>query len=168
MKRYAISGSWRKTNAAVEADVRQAVREVMTDGDAIVTGGALDVDFFAVDEALKMDPLAERVLVLLPVAFDTYEAYLREDAATGLATGEQVEELLHQLVQLRAVNPAALVEGPIDAIVDQASCFARNTDIIGAADELFAFQVDGSAGVQDAVDKARAQRKPVRVWQYEI
>jgi len=60
MKWVAISGSWRKTNEEVENDVRQAVREIIKRGDGIVTSGALNVDYFATDEALKVNPEAKQ------------------------------------------------------------------------------------------------------------
>ena len=47
MQWTAISGSWRKHNAQVLADVRSAVAAILDDDGGIVTGGALGVDYFA-------------------------------------------------------------------------------------------------------------------------
>ncbi|MBU2235814.1 hypothetical protein KKA01_02005, partial [Patescibacteria group bacterium] len=46
---FGISGSWRKTNEEVEESVREAVRKILSRGGCIVSGGALNVDFFATD-----------------------------------------------------------------------------------------------------------------------
>ncbi len=39
MKWVIFTGTWRLTNKQVEEDVRHAVREVLSRGDGIVTGG---------------------------------------------------------------------------------------------------------------------------------
>lgn len=39
MKWILFTGTWRLTNQEVESDVREAAREVLARGDAIVTGG---------------------------------------------------------------------------------------------------------------------------------
>ena len=58
--------SGEKRNSSVEADVRRTVRQAIERGDGIVTGGALNVDYFATDEALKLDPKVARIKVFLP------------------------------------------------------------------------------------------------------
>ena len=52
MKWIAISGGWRKINKEIEDDVRKTVREIISQGDGIVSGGALNVDYIALDEVL--------------------------------------------------------------------------------------------------------------------
>lgn len=61
MKWVAISGSWRKTDKKVENDVRREVRKIITSGNGIVTGGALEVDFFATDEVLKLNSSLDKL-----------------------------------------------------------------------------------------------------------
>lgn len=58
MKWIAISGSWRNANSQVEKDVRETVKQITVKGNGIVTGGALGVDYWALDEALKIDKKA--------------------------------------------------------------------------------------------------------------
>ena len=58
---FGISGSWKKTNEEVEKGVRKAVRKIIERGDGIVSGGALNVDYFATHEALKLNPTADRI-----------------------------------------------------------------------------------------------------------
>ncbi len=56
MKWILFTGTWRLTNPQVEADVRLAVREVIGRGEGVLTGGATGVDYFAMDEAMKLKP----------------------------------------------------------------------------------------------------------------
>jgi SAM-dependent methyltransferase len=67
-----ISGTWRTTSKAVENDVRSAIREITSRGDGVITGGALGVDYFAVDEALKSYSDAAKLKVVIPAFFDSY------------------------------------------------------------------------------------------------
>lgn len=53
MKWYAISGSWKKIDARVRRDVEAVVRIIIRDGNGIVTGGALGVDYIATQAVLK-------------------------------------------------------------------------------------------------------------------
>lgn len=168
MKWIGISGSWRKTSPEVEADVRQAVRQIITRGDGIVTGGALNVDWYATDEALRADPSATHIKVCLPAKLELYAAHYRRRADEGVITHEQAEELIALLERLKAANPDALIEHPTNNEMNQETYYARNTQVMELSDELMAFQVNDSAGVQDTVDKARAMGKPVVVKSYEI
>ncbi len=94
MKWIGITGSWRVTNENVKSDVRAVVRDIIASGDGIVTGGALNVDSFALDEALRLDPAATRVRVCLPVTLERYAAHYRKRAEEGVITGEQAETLV--------------------------------------------------------------------------
>ncbi len=69
MKWIGISGGWRKTNQKIENNVRNVVSKIMKRGNGIVSGGALNVDFIALDEALKNNPKAERIKIFLPIWF---------------------------------------------------------------------------------------------------
>ncbi len=80
MKWYGITGSWRKTSEQVEADVRTAVQKIIERGDGIVTGGALNVDWFATDEALKHNPEATQIKVCIPAKLELYAAHYRKRA----------------------------------------------------------------------------------------
>jgi ABC-type sugar transport system substrate-binding protein len=52
-------------------------------------------------------------------------------------------------------------------IVDVTTYYLRNQDMVDAADELLAFQVNDSAGTQDTVDKARLKGIPVVVFTFQ-
>jgi hypothetical protein len=168
MKWIAISGSWRITNKQIEEDVRSAVRAIIKRGDGIVSGGAINVDYFATDEALQIDPVASRVKIFLPTTLHLYAAHYRKRASEGVITKRQAEDLISQLETIKRSNPDALIEDARNTLVDRTTYFQRNSQIVDAADELFAFQVNKSAGVQDAIDKARARNKPATVRSYTI
>jgi hypothetical protein len=168
MKWIAISGSWRKTSPEVERDVREAVRAIIMRGDGIVTGGALNVDWQATDEALKFDPTASHIKVFIPVTLERYAAHYRKRANEGVITPAQAEMLIAQLTRLKTASPKALVENVENTIVDQTTYFERITQIVNASDELAAFQVNNSEGVQDTINKAQKQGKPIHLKSYEI
>lgn len=164
----AVSGSWRKTNAEVEADVRSFVRNALKRGDGIVTGGALNVDFFATDEALRADPTGGSLKVCLPVTLDRYAAHYRKRAAEGVISSSQVEALIAQLEDLKRRNADALVEHAHNTNVNERTYYERNSKVLELADELAAFQVNDSPGVEDTVTKARAMGKPVNLKTYRV
>lgn len=168
MKWIAISGSWRKTNKQVESDVRQAVREIIQAGNGIVTGGALNVDYFATDEALKHDSKAAQIKVCLPVSLGLFADHYRKRAKEGVITQEQAEKLIYQLSTLKKANPNALIENDKNTVVNKDTYFERNLKVMELSDELYAFQVNESEGVQDTINKARKQNKPVEVKKYKI
>lgn len=154
----AISGSWRLTAPGMEDDVRGTVTAVLAAGKAIVTGGALGTDYWAADTALELAP--GRLMVILPVTLDTYLAHYQRRASEGVIRPEQAAALT---MQLRAVAQAgALTEHPDrPQIVDTTAYYLRDQDIIDQADELYAFQVNDSAGTKDTIDRARRKGIPV-------
>lgn len=165
---FGITGSWRKTNEQVEKNVREAVKKIIEYGGGIVSGGALNVDYFATDEALKNDSGAKKIKVFLPVTLNLYAAHYRKRAGEGVITFEQAESLITQLEQLAKTNPQALIENKENTIVDPKTYFERNTEVVNASDALVGFQVNDSEGVGDTVNKALAQRKPVCLKRYKI
>ena len=81
-------------------------------GDGIVSGGALGIDFIALDEALKSDPKAERVKIFLPTTLEKYSEHYRKHARLGTITSWQAENLIKQLTRLKQINQKALIENP--------------------------------------------------------
>ncbi len=163
---FAISGSWSMTNKDVEKTVRESVREILSRGGGIVSGGALGVDFFATDEALKIDPSVIRVF--LPATLDLYAAHYRKRANEGVISHKKAEALIEQLTRLQKVNPDALVEKRDNTEINRDVYFERNTDIVSASDALIAFQVNESEGTGDTISKTLQQGKPVRIFRYTI
>lgn len=175
MKWVGISGSWRKANTQVEEEVRSVVHDVMAAGNGIVSGGALGVDFFATDEALKEDPCAERIRIFLPTTLEKYADHYRKHAELGTITYRQAESLIKQLTDLKDINPDSLVESPDTNFNDQTKermYYERNSRVVDASDELVAFRVktktSHSMGTADAVQKAYRKGIPVKVHDYSI
>ncbi len=168
MKWIGITGSWRATSKKVEKDVRETVREIIIRGDGIVTGGALNVDYFATDEALKLDSKAKQIKVCLPATLERYTAHYRKRAEERVITPEQAEGLIAQLTTLKHANPKALIEHPTNTTLDTATYYERNSKVVELSDKLLAFQVNDSLGVQDTVDKAKALGKPVALKKYVV
>jgi len=167
-----ITGTWRRTNDDVEVDVRAAIREVIARGDGVVVGGALGVDYFALDEAMRVNPDGTRIKAVLPSSLENYIAHL-EMWADGHETGDPTithNEAERLIAQLRGLGKNSLVENSaIDADkINREGYFGRNSKIVELADEIIAFQVNGSAGTQDTIDKARSAGKNVIVHSYSI
>lgn len=175
MKWIGISGGWRKTNQEIENKVRQVVREIIQRGDGIVSGGALGVDFIALDEALKSDPKAERIKIFLPTTLIKYSEHYRKHARLGTITSEQAENLIKQLSKLKQINPRALIENLDTNFTEETKkkmYYERNSKIVEEADELVAFHIKTEAsegmGIADAIEKAKVKGIPVKIFLYDL
>jgi hypothetical protein len=145
--------------------VRHEVAAALGAGKSIVTGGALGVDYWATEMALNIDP--GRLKVILPTSLATYAAHYRWRAAEGVIPVQQAEDLIRQLETV--ARAGGLVEHPErPQVVDVTTYYLRNQDVVDAADELLAFQVNASRGTQDTVDRARQKGIPVEVFAYQL
>ena len=162
-----VSGSWRTTSPEVERDVRKCSKEIALAGNGLVTGGALNVDYQATDEVLQLKR-PRQIKVFLPTSYTTYVAHYRKRAREGVVTPQQAENLISQLAILKEQNPEGLMENLKNTGVNEQTYYERNTAVVNASDELIAFQVNNSAGTQDAINKARTKGIPVKVYSYEI
>jgi hypothetical protein len=125
---------------------------------------ALGVDYWATETTLGIDPA--RLKVILPTSLTSYATHYRRRAAEGVISAQQAEDLIRQLKAVAQVG--GLVEHPErPQIVDVTTYYLRNQDMVDAADELLAFQVNDSAGTQDTVDKARLKGIPVVVFTFQ-
>ena len=159
-----VSGSWRYALPAMREAVHKEVAAALAAGKSIVTGGALGTDYWATEIALSTDPA--RLKVMLPTSLGTYTAHYRRRAAEGVISARQAESLIRQLEAV--ARAGGLVEHPErPQVVNVATYYLRNQDVVDAADELLAFQVNASAGTQDTVDKARMKGIPVAVFTFE-
>jgi hypothetical protein len=175
MKWIGISGGWRKTNKEIENKVKNIVRKIMMSGDGIVSGGALGVDFIALDEALKNDSKAERIKIFLPTILEAYAAHYRKHALLGTITKKQADDLIEQLSRLKKINSKALIEHQNINFTDETKktmYYERNFAIIEACDELVAFQIktaqNNGMGTADTVEKARKKGIPIKLFQYDL
>lgn len=167
-KWVAISGTWRLTNLKIEKDVRLHVREILENGKGIVTGGALNVDSFATDEAVKFDPKCRHIKIYLPTTLEIYAAHYRKRADEGVITSKQAEDLINQLEYVKKSNPGAIIENKINRVVDKTTYFERNMEVVKAADELYAFHVIESTGggTLDTIEKAKTLGILVKRFDY--
>jgi len=168
MKWIGISGSWRITNQQVEKDVRNNVKNIILKGDGIITGGALNVDSLALDEALKHDSKAKKIRVFLPVRLKVFSDHYRKRASEGVITSKQAENLICQLFGLKKVNSQALVENMKNTEINKKTYYQRNSEAVKIMDSLIAFQVNKSAGTQNTIDKAKEKGIPVKLYSYSI
>jgi hypothetical protein len=168
MKWIAISGGWRKNNDQTERDARREAREIISRGDGIVSGGALGIDFFATDEALKHDTAAAKIKIFLPATLEIFSKHYWKRADEGVITHDQAEKLINQLETIKRTNPAALIENLANQTINTEVYYERICEIIKAADELVAFHINKSAGTQYTIDQARVKGIPVMLFEYNI
>lgn len=168
MKWIGISGTWQLITKEVEEDVRREVRIILDKGYGIITGGALGVDSFAVDEVVRQGLASSRVKICLPVTFELYKTHYRKRAGEGVITSEQAESLISLLSNIKEANTAAIIENNHFAVCDKESYYARNGTIVDMCDELYAFQVNSSSGTQDTIEKTKAQGKEVKLFTYSM
>ncbi|MEI6498535.1 MAG: hypothetical protein WCO23_01085 [bacterium] len=168
MKWIAISGSWRLTDEKVERDVRREVANIIKSGDGIVSGGALNVDYFATDEAMKLNSDYSQIKIFLPTTLEIYAQHYRKRADENVISHDEAEKLIIQLSRLKEINPDSLLENIANKVVDKTTYYERNLSVINAAEELLAFHVNGSDGVQDTIDKAKIKEIPIKIITYTI
>jgi hypothetical protein len=75
-------------------------------------------------------------------------------------TDETILELETLLRCIKAANPGAIDEMPHE-IITQDHYNLRHNEEVKISDEVYAFQVNGSAGTQDTIDKAAAAGLPI-------
>ncbi len=160
MKWILFTGTWKLTNKEVEDDVREAARQVLLRGDGIVTGGATGVDYFAMDEAMKLFPDASRLRVIIPALFESYVYDYHTNWCMAPVTAETIDALESLLGKIREADPKALVEMPND-IITQDHYNDRHDEEVKISDEVYAFQVNNSTGTQDTIDKAARSGLPI-------
>ena len=168
MKWILFTGTWRVTDARVEADVRFSVREVLARGDGIVTGGATGVDYFAIDEAVKVDPTCARLRVVIPANLEVYIEDYRANWCEPPITITDIDNLARILRKVKVQNQASLIEMPY-SMITQEQYNIRDTEEVRMAQEVYAFQVNNSPGTQDTIMKSVRSGIPVTLHkQYSI
>ncbi len=160
MKWIIFTGTWRLTNKEVEDDVRNAVRECISNGHGIITGGALGVDYFCMDEVLKINKECTNLRVILPAKLDIYTKHFYNALVDGKITKEDFSKLENTLRTIQNNNPTSLLEMHFKTI-SMEEYFARDAEEVKYGDEVYAFQVNNSVGTQDTIDKATEAGVPV-------
>jgi len=160
MKWILFTGTWRLTNEEVENDVREAAREIIERGDGIVTGGATGVDYFAMDEATRIDPTASRLKVIIPANLKSYCEDYYTNWCNAPVTSDSIKRFESLLHKIKTADPDALVEMPYD-IITQEHYDLRHDEEVKISDEVHAFQVNNSTGTQDTINKAKRAGLPI-------
>lgn len=172
MKYIGISGGWRKTNNEVENAVRKTVREIIMQGNGIVSGGALGVDSVALAEALRQNPKGEKIKIFLPTSLEIYAAHYHKRAQEEVITIEKAKNLINQLSRLKTANPESLIENQKNTVVNKETYFERNSEIVKASDELIAFyiisEMSDGLGTRDTIAKAKAKGIPVKIFTFNL
>lgn len=165
MKWVAVAGGWRKTNFAVEEQIRTEIRQLIHQGNGLVSGGALGVDFIATDEALSQNISVNQLKIILPSTLARYADHYLQRAREEVITRQQAIQLISQLEQVQSMG--CLIEGDF-LVIDQSAYFNRISKIIDVADELIAFDINQTAGTQDTIKKAQRKGIPVKIFSYSI
>lgn len=160
MKWILFTGTWRLTNQEVEDDVRTAVRDVLTRGDGVVTGGGTGVDHFVIDELKKHDPQFEKLKVFIPTSLEEYIHDYRTNWLHAPITSEDIDKLEACLKEVKSIRPDAMYELPYTNIT-QVEYNLRHLDEVKNSDEVYAFQVNESAGTQDTINKSKEAGLPI-------
>ncbi len=160
MKWILFTGTWRLTNKEVEEDVRDSVRQVLSLGNGVVTGGATGVDYFAMDESMKIFPDASRIKVIIPANLKSYIYDYNTNWCHDPITKENISDLESILLKIKNVNPDALIEMPND-VINQDHYDLRSEEETKIAEEVYAFQVNDSTGVQYTIKKAIERGLPI-------
>ena len=162
MKWIIFTGTWRLVNKEVENDVRQAARRVFENGDGLVTGGATGVDYFAMDEFLKLNPECNRIRIFIPARLNHFIEDYRKNWCWDPVTKEDIDNIEHVLKLIKQRNPSAIFEVRKDSgDITQDEYDLRHNEEVTFSDEVYAFQVNNSTGTGDTIDKARASGLPI-------
>ncbi len=164
MKWIIVTGTWRLTDKRVEADVREAARKIFDLGHGLVTGGATGVDFFAMEEFVRLNPSCTKIRVFLPAKLSHYISDYRTHLKFYPINDEVITKLEQLLIIIQDRNPSALFEARKESgHITQKDQEYRQEEEIDFSDEVYAFQVNGSAGTADTIRKAKAEGLPITI-----
>ena len=155
MRWIIFTGTWRLTNKEVENDVRQAARQVFEHGDGMVVGGATGVDYFAMDEFVKLNPTCTHIRIFIPARLDHFIADYRKNWKHDPINDTDINNLEYLLKLIKERNPSAIFEvRKNNGDITQEEYNIRHNEEVTFSDEVYAFQVNESTGTQDTIDKA--------------
>jgi hypothetical protein len=162
MKWIIFTGTWRLTNKEVENDVRQEARRIFQHGDGLVTGGATGVDYFAIDEFIKLNPDCTHMRIFIPAKLDHFIADYRKNWKHKPIDDVDIDNLEHLLKLIKERNPSAVFEVRKDSgDITQSDYDLRHNEEVTFSDEVYAFQVNKSNGTGDTIRKANDAGLPI-------
>ncbi len=136
--------------------MRAATREVLELGGGIVTGGATGVDYFCMDEAMKLGAY-NKMRVIIPAKLDYFISDYYKNWMTDPITKKDIDKLSIVLKDFQNKNPSGLLEiCHTGGDINQDDYDNRHDEEVAFSDEVYAFQVNNSTGTQDTIDKAKA------------
>ncbi len=159
-----VTGTWRLTNKEVENDVRNAARRIFENGDGLVTGGATGVDYFAMDEFVKLNPECNRIRIFMPARLHHFISDYRINWKHAPITDTDIDNLEYLLKIIKERNPSAMFEVRKDfGDITQAEYDLRHNEEVTFSDEVYAFHVNKSSGTSDTIQKAKSAGLPVPI-----
>jgi len=165
MKWIIFTGTWRLTNKEVENDVRSAARKIFEAGDGLVTGGATGVDYFAMDEFVKLNPDCNRIRIFIPARLKHYIRDYRKNWKHAPIKNVDIDNLAYLLNIIKKRNPSAVFEVRKDkGDILQYDYDLRHNEEVTFSDEVYAFRVNDSAGTSDTIKKAESAGLPIKLY----
>lgn len=156
MKWTIFTGTWRLTNEEIENDVRNAARKIFKEGNGLVTGGATGVDYFAMDEFVKLNQDCTRIRIFIPARLPHYIMDYRKNWKHSPIDDKDIDNLEHLLTLIKRRNPSAIFEAKKeDGDITQDEYDARHNEEVAFGDEVYAFQANKSSGTSDTIEKAK-------------
>jgi hypothetical protein len=165
---YGISGSWRDINESVECDVRDTISDIIKNWDWIISWWALGVDYIATQTVLDIGDPVTQLQIYLPISLQLFCDHYDKRAKEWIITSQQADMIITQLQKVHTIFPSSIRDETPYTEATTESYYARNTTIVESCDELYAFQVNDSQWVQDAIMKANHLSKPVHLKRYSI
>lgn len=165
MKWIIVTGTWRLTNKEVENDVRLAARKIFEDGNGLVTGGATGVDYFAMDEFLKLNPDCTRIRIFIPARLEHFISDYRKNWKHAPISDTDIDSLHYLLTLIKTRNPSAIFEVRKESgDILQYDYDLRHNEEVTFSDEVYAFRVNDSSGTSDTIKKAEAAGLPISLY----
>lgn len=156
MKWITFTGARRLTNKEVEDDVRQAVRDCISNGYGITTGAATGVDYYCMDECVKNNYI-NKLRVFIPSDIDHCISNYYKDWGNTPIAEKEILDLENSLKFIQENNPSSILEMKHSGgTISQERYELRHNEEIVFSDEVYAFQVNNGPSTQDIIDKARA------------
>jgi predicted Rossmann-fold nucleotide-binding protein len=167
IKWVSIGGSSKGINKRIAKDVKNVTREVIKNGCGIVSGGDFGVDHISINEALKHDPRAKRIMIFLPVEIDLYIKHCKNLIEKEIFKKNQGEKLIFCLEKIKKINPASFIENKKNKVITDETISKRDEDIITIADEAISFHINKSLEMAKIIKKIQKKGIPFKVFTYD-
>jgi predicted Rossmann-fold nucleotide-binding protein len=166
IKWVSIGGSSKGINKRITEDVKRVTREIMKRGCGIISGGDFGVDYISINEAIKHDPMAKRIMIFLPVEIDTYIKHYRNLIGKKVVDKKQGEKLIFCLEKIKKTNPSSFIENKKNKTITTETISKRDEDIIMVADEAISFHINQSSAMAKIIKKIQQKGIPLKVFTY--